>query len=675
LIEFSDTCTNRWYECLTIDGTDYDCATPNPQQFAWNTSGYATGNHSVSVRSWTTNGGSLLGSASITVSLVTGNPTPTPTPTSKPTATPTSNPTPAPGLITLRSIATASTQLGGGSQLTIAVPSGAQVNDVMLAQVTVRGGATTALSAPAGWTEIRRDSDPTGAITEGIYYHAVTGSEPAGYTWTFPAGIDAAGGIADYIGVNTASPIDASGGQANPSSTSVTAPSINLSTGNGIDRLLALFAIPAGTAMTLPGGLSGVWNFRATGYGISAAMGDTTAQSGPTGDYVATQSTSTVNLGAQIALRPAAGLLTGSAFRLDLDSAAHSKFGLYYPPTYILGIPGGSSGLAAQYRYDTGSAWTSLPAKTTSDFFNGIAAARFAYANNTAYVSVPFSSSSDTIYLRVINSAQQPVTITYRGISKYYDNRKAAVTIDFDDITDDYMPDDVQAISLTSAKNLRVTAAVVTGDMVDGDADDGGAWATVQGWVNAGLTEAAAHTRTHPCTDAQYQVLGYTYEVSGSQADLLSNLVLPNPFIPSFVEPCGFSSPQVLAAVAAAGYLVTRSVSTGDNNFGTWSANGYYVANMTANTDSWPVYTSYPNPGGTAALLSSWNSTFDSVYAAGGIYQFLDHPWQKRWSPGGYLDQHASYIANRKDVWYATLGDLYLYHYLQEQGNVTVTPQ
>ena len=359
-----------------------------------------------------------------------------------------------------------------------------------------------------------------------------------------------------------------------------------------------------------------------------------------------------------------------STYRVSLDSAAHAKFGLYYPATYVLGIPGGSSGLTAQYRYDTVSAWNSLPAKTTSDFFNGIAAARFAYASNTAYVSVPFSSSSDTIYLRVINSAQQPVAITYQGISKYYDNRKAAVTIDFDDVTDDFLPDFVQAISRTAAKNLRVTAAVQTADM-----DNSDSWSTVQGWVDAGFTEAASHTRTHPCTDADYQVLGYTSEVVGSRDDLLSNLDLANPFIPTFVEPCGFSDAELLATVAAAGYLVSRSTNSGYNNFGAWDADGFYDANLTANTDSWPVYTSYPNAGGTAALLSTWNSMFDSVYASGGIYQFLDHPWEKRWSTGGYLDQHASYIANRTDVWYATLGELYLYHYLQERGKVTVAAQ
>jgi hypothetical protein len=232
---------------------------------------------------------------------------PSPTPTGSATPTPGATPTPVPGPIALRSLATASTSSGGGSQVTISVPSGAAFNDVMVAQMTVRGGASTALSAPAGWTQIRRDSDNTSQITEGLYYHVITGAEPAGYTWTFTAGNDAAGGIADYTGVSTTNPIDASGGQANASSTSVTAPSINIPAGNNSDRLLALFAIPNSSTLILPGVLSGRWNFRATGFGISAAMGDTTTPSGATGNYVATQGTSTVSVGAQVALRPAVG--------------------------------------------------------------------------------------------------------------------------------------------------------------------------------------------------------------------------------------------------------------------------------------------------------------------------------------------------------------------------------
>ena len=123
LVKFSDTCTNRWYECLVIDSSNYACSTPNPQQFTWNTSAYALGNHSVSVRSWTSGGGSLLGSASVTVSLVAGTPTPiptaTPTPmrTATPTPVPTATPTPTGTCISLTSPASGASITRGTSVL------------------------------------------------------------------------------------------------------------------------------------------------------------------------------------------------------------------------------------------------------------------------------------------------------------------------------------------------------------------------------------------------------------------------------------------------------------------------------------------------------------------------------------------------------------------------------
>ena len=67
----------------------------------------------------------------------------------------------------------------------------------------------------------------------------------------------------------------------------MTAPSITIPAGHNSDRLLAVFATPNSTAITLPGAVSGRWNFHAIGFGISAAMGDTTTPSGATGNYVA----------------------------------------------------------------------------------------------------------------------------------------------------------------------------------------------------------------------------------------------------------------------------------------------------------------------------------------------------------------------------------------------------
>ena len=230
--------------------------------------------------------------------------TPSPTATAAPTSTPT--PGPGGGTIAIRSVASGSTS-AAGSQVTIPVPAGAVANDVMIAQVTVRGGTGTTLTPPAGWSLIRRDDDTGGQITEGVYVHVVTATaEPASYTWSFTSGNDAAGGIADYSGVSTSAPVDVSAGQANASSTSVTAPSITVPAGHNGDYLLALFAMPNSSApITLPGAITSRWNFHATGWGISAAMGDAPVLSGPTGNYVALQGSATVNIGALVALQPA----------------------------------------------------------------------------------------------------------------------------------------------------------------------------------------------------------------------------------------------------------------------------------------------------------------------------------------------------------------------------------
>lgn len=79
----------------------------------------------------------------------------------------------------------------------------------------------------------------------------------------------------------------------------MTAPSVTIPAGHNADRLLEIFATPNSSTITLPGELAGRWNFHAIeGFGISAAMGDAAVSSGDTGNYVALQGTSSVNIGA-----------------------------------------------------------------------------------------------------------------------------------------------------------------------------------------------------------------------------------------------------------------------------------------------------------------------------------------------------------------------------------------
>jgi hypothetical protein len=132
------------------------------------------------------------------------------------------------------------------TRLTINVPAGTVANDVMIASVTVRpcssasgGACTMAVTAPAGWTLVDQVDQTTGGGTGGfgnrlfVYRRVAAGAEPASYTWLIngpPAQNGAAGGIVSFSGVDNASPIITSVGQATASSTSHAAPSLDVGT-------------------------------------------------------------------------------------------------------------------------------------------------------------------------------------------------------------------------------------------------------------------------------------------------------------------------------------------------------------------------------------------------------------------------------------------------------------
>ena len=112
---------------------------------------------------------------------------------------------------------------------------------------------------------------------------------------------------------------------------------------------------------------------------------------------------------------------------ISLDQKLHNTYGFAYPMTYSITIPTNSSQLRTYKRYSENENWSQIPEKTSNDFFNGVEAVRYDYANNVAYLSVAFSSNSDSIYLKIINEIGNNVPIEYSEVCKYYDNRDAVV--------------------------------------------------------------------------------------------------------------------------------------------------------------------------------------------------------------------------------------------------------
>src|SRR5437764_1069691 len=85
---------------------------------------------------------------------------------------------------------------------------------------------------------------------------------------------------------------------------------------------------------------------------------------------------------------------SATTFQVRVDATAHQTYGLGYPVTYAFQMT--APAVSAQYRYrSTDPSWTPLPSHTSQDGFNGVPAARFDSASNTAYLSVPFSAGSD----------------------------------------------------------------------------------------------------------------------------------------------------------------------------------------------------------------------------------------------------------------------------------------
>lgn len=210
--------------------------------------------------------------------------------------------------ITLRTVVTTSTSNGGGNHLTLARPSTVAAGDLLVAQIAIRGGTHLPIHAPSGWTMVRRDNYG-GAIAQAIYTRVsnAPASEPSNYTWSFTGGNDAAAGIADYAGVNTSSPVAAQGGEANPSSTSVVAPSISIPANGSTYLLLGFFGLAAGAPINPPSSMAMRWSFSATGYGIGIGMGDAATTGGATGNEVGTAPRSASNTGALIALLSSSG--------------------------------------------------------------------------------------------------------------------------------------------------------------------------------------------------------------------------------------------------------------------------------------------------------------------------------------------------------------------------------
>ena len=391
--------------------------------------------------------------------------------------------------------------------------------------------------------------------------------------------------------------------------------------------------------------------------------------------------------------------VTGAnVFIVVIDSAFHQKYGFAYPMTYQLTIPNGLSGLHVQRKYATSSAWSSnIQEKTAADTFNAIEAVRFDYTNNRAYVSAAFSSTSDSLFIRILNASSQTIRPTFNEISKYYDNRVAAVTVSSDDWCDGHVSDTnnsfASLLDVFRSYKLYVTVGIITGNNTESSSgwySTHYSWTIMQQQLDSGFVEAASHSRTHSGQPFN------TSEVVGSYNDIIDSLILPplfcsgsQQYVYTWISPfgnwsdsiynSGFGPDSVNILVGTANYLIARLYPPG----GYFSDNGNYIIGLPDSTfAAWDINRNHfkpilpvleigssgPSEGDTD--LISLNTAFDNAVESGDIYHLMFHPqYLFRDINATYFRNHLAYISGKTNIWYVNLGHLYLYHLLQTSSD------
>jgi hypothetical protein len=361
----------------------------------------------------------------------------------------------------------------------------------------------------------------------------------------------------------------------------------------------------------------------------------------------------------------------------------HDNYGLSYPITYEFSLPVNSSNLTAYKKYNITDNWTNVTERTRTEFFNGIEAARFDYTNDSAFVSVELDSDSDVLYLKVVNESGGSVG-TYVGITPYYDNRTCVVTASADEFNNGSAPYNCSdpngtfastyyagallACDLFTSRQLWLSIGIVTyGELGTGAPN----WTEIQEKVDAGYIEPVSHSRIH--TSTPYG--DYDSEINGSKQDIITNLTLPaqntkgsTEYVYYFIEPGGGSDATARSKLGDYHYLADRSVVDDGTTFATWDSTNelynrfgsYWVGDDVPHNDT-----------------PTLNAKFDAVYAAGGIYHISIHTYDGppagcrygvNLTEGGYFADHLDYIKNKTDVWYVGVGQLYLYHFIEDRN-------
>ncbi len=196
---------------------------------------------------------------------------------------------------------TFTTNIGNAAIATINKPTGTIADDLLIANISYEKGSGEIITPPAGWSLIIRNDNSTDAGLA-IYYLIAGAAEPASYNFTLVNGSKWSIGCSRISGINTAGPIDLSGGSTG-NGTAVSAPSVTTTENNTL--VLGYYTNKKSSTYTADITTTERYDVPNTPDGIPSNMLATFVQAsaGATGNKVATSSDSESWSAVQVAVR------------------------------------------------------------------------------------------------------------------------------------------------------------------------------------------------------------------------------------------------------------------------------------------------------------------------------------------------------------------------------------
>ena len=166
--------------------------------------------------------------------------------------------------------------------VSIGVPAGTASGDLLVACIATNGGGVSGAGAPSGWSPL--------AIVTGLsnpklfgYYHLATASEPAAYTWVLSSSVANAGGMAQYVGVDPVTTLDAPVSTTTVAlTTTVTVPGVTTVTARTM--LVGCVAANSSSSSLLiasPSGMTEAWDLSGKRTELADGIVDSPGATGP----------------------------------------------------------------------------------------------------------------------------------------------------------------------------------------------------------------------------------------------------------------------------------------------------------------------------------------------------------------------------------------------------------